>query len=135
MWPFLWPSPFSQFAEAFQAFSIYKWGGQVLFAGVSYHSWELPWTYLPVWFCISMPIIWLILGFAGIIWSVILFIKKPFIHFDNNEKRNRMWYFSMFIIPCLIIMITAIWIFLKHISTREHYVMMLSGLYFTMFIL
>jgi hypothetical protein len=103
MWPFLWPSPFLHFVEAFQAFSIYGWGGKVLFAGASYPSTALPWNYLPAWFCISMPIFWLALGFVGGVWAIILFIKNPLAYFDNTEKRNRIWYFAMFIIPFIMV--------------------------------
>ncbi len=47
-WPYLWPNPVGHLVESVRVMSEYPWKGQVLFAGTSYASTDLPRSYLPV---------------------------------------------------------------------------------------
>ncbi len=47
-WPYLWPNPVGHLIESVRVMSEYPWKGQVLFAGASYASTDLPRSYLPV---------------------------------------------------------------------------------------
>ncbi len=47
-WPYLWPNPIGHLIESVRVMSEYPWKGQVLFAGASYPSTDLPRSYLPV---------------------------------------------------------------------------------------
>jgi hypothetical protein len=47
-WPYLWPNPLGHLIESVRVMSEYPWKGQVLFAGASYASTDLPRSYLPV---------------------------------------------------------------------------------------
>ena len=59
--PFLWRAPIDNFMLAFDNMSNFRWPGIVLLNGVMIHATELPWYYLPEWFSITTPILFLIL--------------------------------------------------------------------------
>jgi hypothetical protein len=65
LWPNLWRAPIANFREAFAAMSHFRWVNYVRFMGQDLESDKLPWYYIPVWFCITLPIPMLLLGFSG----------------------------------------------------------------------
>ena len=54
-WPWAQQSPIKHPFEALTAASKFPWLAEVLFNGRSITSTELPWSYLPTWFAISLP--------------------------------------------------------------------------------
>ncbi len=99
-WPYIWKSPVHTFVESFGKMSHFGWKGALLFDGQIYVSDKpLPWTYFPAWFLISNPELWLIAGFAGIVWLCYDFFKKPLLFFQNTRERNFLLYLGCFIVP------------------------------------
>lgn len=105
-WPYLWKHPIHYFMESFSALSHYNlWKGSVLMNSEFVPATKLPWTYFPNWFLISNPEIWLITGFAGIVWIVIDFFKKPLAFFRNNTERNFLIYLACFLGPIMTVLL------------------------------
>lgn len=46
-WPYLWPSPISNFIKGIYAMLKFQWIGHALFNGIYYPSNQLPWVYVP----------------------------------------------------------------------------------------
>lgn len=64
--PAAWASPLTFLIETFQEFSNYNiWNGTVYFLGDWYSGNALPWYYLPVWLCLSIPLWYLAFMLAG----------------------------------------------------------------------
>jgi hypothetical protein len=65
-WPLLWHHPLLRLARAFRQMRRYPWGGSVLYFGRSLPATNLPWHYLPVWFGLTTPPLYLLLFGAGL---------------------------------------------------------------------
>ncbi len=105
-WPTLWSSPVHNFIECYGLMAHYgRWGGDVLFNGILYPGVKLPWLYAPEWFCITIPILWLLAGFTGIIWTWVSFIKKPLEGLQNTDLRFYLLCTALFILPVAMIII------------------------------
>lgn len=64
--PFAWlENPFQAFINTLKEFSQYSWYGTMVFMGKIITCEERPWYYLPVWFALTIPIIYLVLFLAG----------------------------------------------------------------------
>ncbi len=65
--PFVWVEgkPIRTFLNTFHSFSQYDWNGTMVFMGKLITCEERPWYYLPVWFALTIPIIYLMLFFVG----------------------------------------------------------------------
>ena len=84
LWPYLWSDPLSNFVKAFTIFSNYIIDIQFLFDGNFVSSKSLPYSYLPIWFSISTPIITQLLFVTG----YLFYIKVFFNRLTNIEKSN-----------------------------------------------
>jgi len=76
-WPYLWPAPLSRFLESIEVMANFDWGGQVLFNGQLYRSFEIPNFYLPVLMNIQFTeslIILFYLGLGLFFWQI---LRKP----------------------------------------------------------
>lgn len=105
-WPYLWKDPVHNFVESFSKLSHFNlWTGIMLLGGKYVSSMNLPWTYFPTWFLISNPILWLLLGFAGLVWAGIAFLSKPLHFFRNTMERNILLYLMCFTGPIAAILI------------------------------
>lgn len=100
-WPFLWPAPIDNFLEAFDNMRKFRWVGNVLLNGEMVRADSLPWYYLPEWFAITTPILFLILGIAGGALVILGLIKRPIEYLKNTETRNNLAYASCFLAPFL----------------------------------
>ena len=98
-WPYLWKHPVQNFIDSFSALSHFMWKGSVLMKGEFVPATKLPWTYFPTWFLISNPEIWLVTGFAGIVWVLVDFFRKPFTFFANTNERHLIIYLACFFGP------------------------------------
>ena len=87
-WPILWEDPVTSFIWAFNIMKNFPWGGDVLFMGEIISSNNLPWFYIPVWYFITTPLIFLLLFIIGMIISLSTLI-------NNSQKKYRMLYFSI----------------------------------------
>ncbi len=104
-WPYLYTSPFTNFANAFSNMSKFRWTGEVLYMGEMIKATELPWHYAPVWFFITTPIWFLILGLAGIIFISYQIFKYPRRIFINGLERHLLIYLVSFIAPFVIVVL------------------------------
>jgi hypothetical protein len=106
-WPYLWPDPQLQFFEAFEIMSKYGWGGKVLFNGQFYTGPEIPWYYIPVWICISTPLLYLVLALTGTLsllprsWSNLR--KRPFSIWATSADRKDWASVGLMVAPILAI--------------------------------
>ncbi len=100
-WPYLWISPFHNFADAFASLAGIFWPGKVLFQGAFYSGDKLPASYMPVWFGITVPEIWLAAGLAGIVWVLADFAKHPARYLRNTSDRNFGLYIACFSLPVI----------------------------------
>lgn len=98
-WPTLWTDPIAGFVESYKSLAHFRWDRAVMFNGRMYTGTTLPWTYLPVWFSVTVaPFLW-ILGLSGIIMATTGFIKNPFRQFSDIIRRNALLYLLVFICP------------------------------------
>jgi len=105
-WPFLWRSPIHNFVDSFQKLSHYSaWKGGLLFDGkILYSDKPLPLIYFPTWFMITIPELWLLAGFGGIVFLAIDFFKKPATFLQNNPERNNLLYLYCFFVPAFAVL-------------------------------
>ena len=104
-WPYLWEKPFVNFKTAFASMSKYGWKGDNLFMGKFVNSSALSWNYIPVWFCITVPLLYLLSGLSGIILVILSFFKKIKTFFDNSTERNNLYYLICFIAPVVAVIL------------------------------
>ncbi|MCW3121872.1 MAG: phospholipid carrier-dependent glycosyltransferase [Flavipsychrobacter sp.] len=104
-WPYLWPKPIHNFVESFRALSHFKWGATTLISGKMVTATSLPWTYIPQWFLITTPVLWLIAGFAGIGLVIYNFSKTPMQYLRNTPERNLLLYVLCFFVPVLSVIV------------------------------
>ena len=104
-WPLLWKNPIQNFIYAFNTLSKYPWDGTTLFKGELVVANNLSWDYIPTWFLINTPVIYLILGFSGLMVFVVLTFKS-LKKFDLKaiDKNNLLFLFT-FIVPVLAIVV------------------------------
>jgi dolichyl-phosphate-mannose-protein mannosyltransferase len=100
-WPLLWSAPVHFFTEEFKTMSHIFWEGNVLFRGQNINGRLLPWDYLPVWFGITVPEVWLVAGIAGFIWVIIAFLKNPKQYLLRTPERNFLLYLACFAGPVI----------------------------------
>ena len=100
-WPYLWQAPVPNFFGAFHSLATIFSGGNVLFRGRFYPSEHLPPDYMPVWFSITVPELWLIAGLAGFVYIMVCFVRKPLKYLQNNPERNYLLYAACFAGPVI----------------------------------
>lgn len=104
-WPFLWSNPVGNFAEAVRSMSKFRWDGYLLFKGNTIKSTALPLDYLPVWFGITTPVWYMILGFSGMGYAIYRLIKLPRSVFSDTVMRMNFLFLLSFWTPIL-----AVWL-------------------------
>lgn len=100
-WSILWSSPVHYFVEEYKSLSHINWGGEVLFLGKMIDGAQLPWTYIPVWFVITTPEVWLFAGLAGSIWIIYLSVKYPVNFLLNTPQRQFLLYLLCLLVPVI----------------------------------
>jgi len=64
--PFAWmENPIRAFINTFKTFAQYDWNGTMVFMGRLVTCEERPWYYLPVWFVLTIPILYIVLFIIG----------------------------------------------------------------------
>jgi tetratricopeptide (TPR) repeat protein len=104
-WPYLWKHPIEYFIESYTHLSHFDFRGSNLVNGKYEVASKLPWTYFPTWFLISNPEIWLLTGFAGMVWIIIDFFRKPMQFLRNTPERNFILYLVCFIAPIFAVIV------------------------------
>lgn len=66
-YPSSWSNPIAWFYRALTALSNYDWNGKVLFNGEFFEPRSLPWTYVPTWIGISVPVIFQVAFVLGLV--------------------------------------------------------------------
>lgn len=104
-WPLLWKDPLDNFLFVFKSLSNYGWDGTMLFKGKFISGHDITWDYLPTWFCINTPIIYLLLGCCGLIAFAVNSFKL-LKHFNLKKiDRNNFLFALSFLAPILAIII------------------------------
>ncbi len=108
-WPLLWHNPLQNFIYAFTNLSSYPWDGTTLFKGEFISAQKLNWDYIPTWFCINTPIIYLLLGFSGLVLFLIKLIHnlKEF-NLKGIDKNNLLYLFSFLVPVCVVIVLHSV---------------------------
>lgn len=104
-WPYLYANPLENFAQAFENMSKFRWHGDVLYMSEMISAKNLPWHYVLVWFAISTPLIYTILGISGIAIIVIQFLGNPVQTLQNNLRRNYLIYAASIVAPLFAVII------------------------------
>jgi heme/copper-type cytochrome/quinol oxidase subunit 2 len=104
-WPFLWKDPLNNFILAFENMSSFRWGRLVLYKGEMIKATELGWDYIPTWFTITTPLVYILLGVFGFLLLVLQFFKRPSDFLHNSIKRTNMLFLGYFIAPILAVII------------------------------
>jgi len=105
-WPYLWIDPFNNFVLAFENMSRFRWEtNSVLVNGELIKATELSWWYIPTWFSITTPIIYLLLGLFASLLVLYKFIKNPLISFSNSIRRHNLIFLVYFIAPVFIVIV------------------------------
>ena len=67
LYPSSWQSPFQFIVETLGYFANHEWNPLNHFQGQFIPAKEMPWTYLPIWYSVSVPEIFLIFGCIGLV--------------------------------------------------------------------
>lgn len=99
--PYLWWDPWGNFVTAIKNMSKFRWEGETLFNGRMERTVDLPQHYVPVWFGITVPIVYLLSGIVGIGWFLWSFLQKPAKLFSDGVMRFNAIFLACFITPPL----------------------------------
>lgn len=75
-YPVSWSNPVGTLQKAFSIMSHFPYDDPQFFMGKLVKPQELPWYYIPVWMGITIPILWQLLFFAGLISLLIMIIRN-----------------------------------------------------------
>lgn len=98
-WPYLWESPLLNFSLAIQHMSKFTWYYNVLFMGELIPANEVPWNYFPVWFGITTPLPYIVLGLTGILLLLLRFFRSPLRWMKPAKERNNLIYLLCLFAP------------------------------------
>ena len=99
--PFLWSNPIENFGQVYLHFSKVNWDALIFFNGESVASTKLPWYYIPVWFGVTVPIPYLLVGILGIGAFLIRTIQQPKSLLKDNLLQWNALFLICFIAPPL----------------------------------
>lgn len=97
--PYLWSNPIPNFIDCYSKLTIHGPAVKNLMNGGMVSTAALPWTYLPEWMLITIPVLWSALGIGGIILLLINIARKPSGYITNTPERMFLMYFLMLIAP------------------------------------
>jgi hypothetical protein len=99
-WPYLWPSPVTNFIQGIYAMLKFQWVGQVLFNGVYFASNQLPRAYVPQLLAMQMTETALVFFTVGI---TVLAMSKT----REKYKRLSLLFIPWFVGPILYILLNG----------------------------
>ncbi len=102
-WPVLWLNPIHHFHEAFAQMSKYPWHGEMLFAGKIIRNDQIPWSYIPGWIAVSVPLLYSVFFVTG---SVFLFARLFRIRkFIYTEYKFQFITLALAIVPLIMVIV------------------------------
>ncbi len=104
-WPFLWTNPIKNFILSFTNMSKFRWDGEMLFNGDMIRAVEIGWNYIPIWFSITTPILYIITALLSTVLLLFQFFKTPSTFLSNSDERNNLIFLIFFFIPVIIIIL------------------------------
>lgn len=114
-WPVLWLGPAYHFIQAFAEMKKYHWDATVLYFGKQIKGTELPWHYLPIWMCITTPLLvawgWLMGMFA----YIVSIFRNSWIRFLENYFWNSIVFLCLAPILSIIILHSVVYDGWRHI--------------------
>jgi hypothetical protein len=103
LWPLLWKDPIKNFMWVFSIMARYPFEGMVLFQGEMIVGPDLPWYYVPLWFCISTPLPFLIGGLASVILLCIACFRWKKMDIQPGLVGINLFFLAFFLMPLLVI--------------------------------
>lgn len=104
-WPFLYDNPFEKIALVFTNMSKFRWHSSVLYFGEMIKATELPWHYALVWFGITTPLVYVILGIVGVGLTLFDLLRSPLKVLDRGLHRNLAIFAVSLIAPVLAVIV------------------------------
>jgi len=104
-WPWLWKDPADHFRIAFSNMSKFRWDNNILMNGDFVRASAVGWKYLPQWFGLTTPVIYLLLGITGFMFLVLHFFKKPLDFIGQTKTRNQLIYLVCFAGPVIAVIV------------------------------
>ncbi len=102
-WPILWQHPVDSLISNYENFSHFRWPGKLLLSGNIYSAAKLPGAYIPTWFFITVPEVWIALGLCGIAFFTYHFFQQPARYLSNTRERNILLYIFCCIAPVFLV--------------------------------
>ncbi|MCB0697108.1 MAG: hypothetical protein KDC07_07070 [Chitinophagaceae bacterium] len=102
-WPALWANPIEGLKYAYETGAKFPWDGEMLLGGMHLNSLNLPWSYIPTWFFITTPELFLILGIIGMALLVARLIDDPDTYWLNTPRRSILLGFICFLLPIIVV--------------------------------
>jgi hypothetical protein len=104
-WPYLYENPIQNLVSAFKNMSKFRWSREVLYLGQLIEANKLPWHYAVVWFAITTPLVYLILGVLGFSFTAMKLLSKPQRLFENGINRHLIIYILCFSAPLIAVIV------------------------------
>jgi len=104
-WPTLWKNPVGAFLESYHSMSSFRWAGQVKYKGVMVSGTDIPWDYLPTWFSITTPVVFLALGAFGLISLIYWLLRRPLRFLKDPLFQTYLLYGCCTILPVLMVIV------------------------------
>ena len=104
-WPWLWKAPLAHFWEAFTCMSKYKWNGNILVYGNYVRASAIDWMYIPHWFGLTTPLLYLFFGTIGFGFLVTRFLREPGVFLFPTNDRNYLLYLVSFLSPVILVIL------------------------------
>jgi len=104
-WPYLYEHPIDHLVKAFKNMSKFRWDGQLLYFGDLIMASNLPWHYGITWMIITTPLVYIALGFAGLLVIFFRLILRPIKIFHNGIERHLLIYLLCFIAPFVAVIV------------------------------
>jgi hypothetical protein len=104
-WPWLWQDPAGRFRIALTNMSKFRWYENTLINGSFVRAYAVDWKYIPQWFGLTTPVVYLLLGITGFIFLVIRFFRKPLDFTGQTIDRNQLIYLVCFAVPVIAVIV------------------------------
>lgn len=98
-WPYLYDNPLDKIGTVFSNMSSFRWTNKVLYFGKLIKANELPWHYPIVWFGISTPLVYLLIGLISTGFAAFHVLRHPLQWLKTNLDRQLVIYLVCFLFP------------------------------------
>ncbi len=104
-WPWLWKDPVGHFRFALANMSKFRWDNNILINGDFIKASKISWKYVPQWFGLTTPIMYLLLGMTGLVFVVVRFFRNPLAFIHQTNDRNQLIYLVCFAGPVISVIV------------------------------